>query len=147
MVSKICVLYKIVKEQSQKYSFDLIPSNNNSYQKPNSQNLVISQFKVINHFFLNSFFPLALVKQCKLSSDICNPPPYPTHSHFFSFFFVSFQFFSTYTKFYYTWLLSFFTFYVSVFSIYCLYRKKINIGMLFQLLFSQLLVFLQLMNL
>ena len=26
---KLCVFYKIVKEQSQKYLFDLIPSNNN----------------------------------------------------------------------------------------------------------------------
>ena len=38
---KLCAIYKIVKEHSPKYLFDLIPSNNNSYQTKNSQNLVI----------------------------------------------------------------------------------------------------------
>ena len=32
---KHCVFCKTVKDQSQKYLFDLIPSNNNSYQTRN----------------------------------------------------------------------------------------------------------------
>ena len=59
---KLCVFYKTVKEQPPKYLFDLIPSNNNSYQT-NSQNLVIPQFKARNNFLLlNSFFPSAVVE-------------------------------------------------------------------------------------
>ena len=53
---KLWVFYEIVKGQSLKYLFDLIPSNSNSYQTRNSQNFVISQFTVKNDFFLNSFF-------------------------------------------------------------------------------------------
>ena len=75
---KLCVFYKIVKEQSQKYLFDLIPSNSNSYLTRNNQNLVISQFKVRNNFFLNSFSPSALVEWNKLDSNIRNSPLYST---------------------------------------------------------------------
>ena len=45
---KLCIFYKIVKEHSPKYLFDLIPSNNNSYQTRNSQILVIPQFNPLN---------------------------------------------------------------------------------------------------
>ena len=45
---KLCVFYKIVKEHFPKYLFDLIPSNNNSYQTRNSQILVIPQFNPLN---------------------------------------------------------------------------------------------------
>ena len=71
---KLCVFYKIVKEQPPEYLFDLIPSNSNSSQTRNSQNLVISQFKVTNRFFLNSFFPSALVEWNKWDSYICDSP-------------------------------------------------------------------------
>ena len=53
---KLSVFYKIVKEQFPKYLYDLIPSNNISYQTRISRNLVIPQFKKRNNFFLNSFF-------------------------------------------------------------------------------------------
>ena len=66
---KLCIIYKIVKENSPKYLFDLIPSNNNSYQTRNSQNLVIPQF---------FFFPSALVEWNKLDMDIRNSPLYST---------------------------------------------------------------------
>ena len=36
---KLCVVCKIVKEQFEKYLFDLVPSNNKSYQTRNSQNI------------------------------------------------------------------------------------------------------------
>ena len=75
---KLSVFYKIVKEQSPKYLYDLIPSNNISYQTRNSRNLVIPQFKIRNNFFLNSFFPSALVEWNKLDSDIRNSPSYST---------------------------------------------------------------------
>ena len=75
---KHCFFCKTVKDQSQKYLFDLIPSNNNSYQTRNSQNLVIPHFKVKNSFFPYSFFPLALVEWNKLGSNICNSPLYST---------------------------------------------------------------------
>ena len=75
---KLCVIYKIVKEHSPKYLFDLIPSNNNSYQTRNGQNLVILQFKVMNNFFLNFFFSSALVGWSKLDSVILNSSLYST---------------------------------------------------------------------
>ena len=53
---KLCLFYKIVKKQPTKYLFHFIPSNSNSYKTRNRQNLVISQFKERNNFFLNSFF-------------------------------------------------------------------------------------------
>ena len=67
--SKLSVFCKIVKEQSLKYLYDLIPSNNISYKTRNSQNLVIPQFKTRNNFFLNSFFTSALVEWNKLDSN------------------------------------------------------------------------------
>ena len=73
---KLSVFYKIVKEKSSKYLYDLIPSNNISYQTTNSRNLVIPQFKIRNNSFFISFFPLALVEWNKLDSDICNSPSY-----------------------------------------------------------------------
>ena len=75
---KLGVFYKIVKEQSSKYLFDLIPSRSNSYQTRNSQNLVIFQFKVRNNFFFNSFFPSELAEWNKLDSNIRNYPTYST---------------------------------------------------------------------
>ena len=44
------IYLQIVKEQSPRYLFDLIPSNNDPYQTRNRQNLVIPQFKVRNSF-------------------------------------------------------------------------------------------------
>ena len=75
---KLSVFYKIVKEQSPEYLYDLIPSSNISYQTRNSRNLVIPQFKIRNNFFLNSFFPSALVEWNKLDWDIRNSPSYST---------------------------------------------------------------------
>ena len=71
---KLPVVYKVVKEQSPKYLYRLIPSNNFSYQTRNSQNLSIHQFKIRNNFFLNSIFPSASVEWNKLDSDIRNSP-------------------------------------------------------------------------
>ena len=48
---KFRVFHKIVKEQSPKYLFDLIPSNSNSCQTRNSQNLRFSLFKVRYDFW------------------------------------------------------------------------------------------------
>ena len=53
---KLSVFYKIIKEQSPKCLYDLIPSNNISYQTRNSRNLVIPQFKIRNNFTLILFF-------------------------------------------------------------------------------------------
>ena len=75
---KLSIFYKIVKEQSPKYLYNLIASNNISHQTRNSRNLVILQFKIRDNFFLNSFFPSALVEWNKLGSDICNSASYST---------------------------------------------------------------------
>ena len=79
---KLSVFYKIVKEKSPKYLYDLISSKNISYQTRNSQNLVIPQFKIRNKFFLNYFFPSALVtwnsEKWKSDSDIPYSPSYST---------------------------------------------------------------------
>ena len=48
---KLSVFYKIVKEQSPKYLYDLIPSNNIFYQIRNSENLFIPQFRIRNNIF------------------------------------------------------------------------------------------------
>ena len=73
---KLYVFYKTVKEQNPKYLFGSIPSNSNSYQTRNSQNLLIYQFKVKSNLFLNSFFPTALVEWNKLDSGVRKSPSY-----------------------------------------------------------------------
>ena len=74
---KLRVISRIVKKTFPKI-FHLIPSNNNSYQTRNGQNLVIAEIKVRNNFFLNFFFSSALVEWNKLDSDIRNSPSYST---------------------------------------------------------------------
>ena len=79
MVSKNFASFpKLLKKHSPKYLFHLSPSNNNSYQTRNGQNLVIAEFKVSNNFLLNFFFSSALVEWNKLDSDIRNSPSYST---------------------------------------------------------------------
>ena len=73
---KLSVFYKIVKDKSPKYLYVLIPSNNISYQRRNSRNLVIPHFKIKNIFSFNSFFPSTLVQWNNLDSDIRNSPSY-----------------------------------------------------------------------
>ena len=73
---KLSVFYNIVKEQSPKYLYDSIPSNNFSHETRNSRNLLFPQFKIRNNFFLKSYFSSVVVQWNKLDSDIRNSPSY-----------------------------------------------------------------------
>ena len=52
---KLCSLFKIIKNQSPSYLFQLVPSPNFRYFSRNSEN--ISQLRTKHDFFKNSFFP------------------------------------------------------------------------------------------
>lgn len=64
---KLCTFFKLVKEKSPEYLFNIIPSNNTRRTR-NSEN--IPQFSVKHNFFKNSFFPSAIIEWNKLDLNI-----------------------------------------------------------------------------
>ena len=69
-------MYKILKTQSPKYLFDLIPMPNTSYMTRNNHQLNIPLLKVKNKFFENSFLPSAVIEWNKLDLSIRNSLSY-----------------------------------------------------------------------
>ena len=67
---KLCLFYKIVKNKSPPYLYDIIPKLNPNCISRNSHK--IPQFKVKHSFFENSFFPSAVIEWNKLDTNICN---------------------------------------------------------------------------
>ena len=53
---KLCLFYKLIKEKSPTYLFQLIPENNTSYSTKSVQKSQIFLFKTKTNFFKNSFF-------------------------------------------------------------------------------------------
>ena len=53
---KLCLFYKLIKEKSPTYLFQLIPENNTSYSTKSVQKSQILLFKTKTNFFKNSFF-------------------------------------------------------------------------------------------
>ena len=68
---KLCCFYKVLKGQSPKYIFNIIPKLNRPYSTKNANN--IPHFKVIHSFFRNTFFPSVIIEWNKLDPEIQNP--------------------------------------------------------------------------
>ena len=69
---KLCCFYKILKEQSPKYLFNIIPNLTRPYSTRNANN--IPHFKVKHSFFKNTFFPSVIIEWNKLDPEIQNAP-------------------------------------------------------------------------
>ena len=65
---KLCCLFKIIKNQSPSYLFQLVPSPNIRYFSQNSEN--IPQLRTKHNFFKNSFFPLTIKEWNNLDPHI-----------------------------------------------------------------------------
>ena len=69
---KLFCFYKILKDQSPKYLFNIIPKLNRPYPTRNANN--IPHFKVKHSFFKNIFFPSVILEWNKLDPEIQNAP-------------------------------------------------------------------------
>ena len=67
---KLCCFYKVYKSHSPKYFLKIIPITVSRYNTRNSNN--ISQFKVKQNVFRNSFFPSAVIEWNKFDLNIRN---------------------------------------------------------------------------
>ena len=67
---KLCCFYKVLKNQSPKYIFSIIPKLNRPYSTKNANN--IPHFKVIHSFFRNTFLPSVIIEWNKLDPEIQN---------------------------------------------------------------------------
>ena len=67
---KLCCFYKILKDQSPKYLFNIIPMLNRPYSTRNANS--IPRFKVKQNFFRNTFFPSVIIEWNKLDPEIQN---------------------------------------------------------------------------
>ena len=67
---KLSLFYKIYREKSPNYLFELIPSNNTVYALRNPEK--IPMFKTNHNFFKNSFFPSVIIEWNKLDLEIRN---------------------------------------------------------------------------
>ena len=68
---KLCCFYKILKNQSPKYLFKIIPKLTRPYSARHPNN--IPHFKV-KHIFKNTFFPSVIIELYKLDPEIQNAP-------------------------------------------------------------------------
>ena len=69
---KLCLFYKIYKNKSLSYLYDLIPDKVKFYSTQSSQIDNISIIKTRSNFFRNSFFPSTITEWNKLDYDIRN---------------------------------------------------------------------------
>ena len=67
---KLCCFYKIFRNQSPEYLFNIIPTSVKPYNKTNTNN--IPQFKIKQIFFQNSFFHSVVIEWNKLDQNIRN---------------------------------------------------------------------------
>ena len=70
MVRKLCPFFKIIKNQSPKYLFELIPTAGASYMTRHKSSIPL--FKAKHDYFINSFFPLIIIEWNNLDSNIRN---------------------------------------------------------------------------
>ena len=66
----LCLFYKIYKNKSPSYLYNLIPDRVKFYSTRGSQINDISNSKTRSNFFRNSFFPSIIIEWNKLDSDI-----------------------------------------------------------------------------
>ena len=69
---KLCLFYKLIKEQSAAYLFQLIPENKTLYTTSNVQKSQIPFSKRKTNFFKNSFFVSVILEWNKLDVNIRN---------------------------------------------------------------------------
>ena len=69
---KLCLFYKIYKNKSPSYLYDLISDKGKFYSTRSSQIDNISIIKTKSNFFRNSFFPSTITEWNKLDYDIRN---------------------------------------------------------------------------
>ena len=67
---KLCLFFKVYKNQCPKYLFDIIPQSNCPYRTRNALN--IPHINVKHQFFKNSYFPSTIIEWNKLDSNIRN---------------------------------------------------------------------------
>ena len=67
---KLCCFYKIFRNQSPEYLFNIIPTSVRPYNTRNANTIL--QFKVKHIFFQNSFFPSVVIEWNKLDQNIRN---------------------------------------------------------------------------
>ena len=73
---KLCSFYKIFKNESPRYLFNIIPIRNSSYITRNHAN--IPRFKTNHNFFKNSFFPSTIIEWNNLNPNLRNSDTYGT---------------------------------------------------------------------
>ena len=71
-LKKLCLFYKICKNKSPFYLYNLIPDRVKFYSTRSSQIDNISNLKTRSNFFRNSFFPSTITEWNKLDRDIRN---------------------------------------------------------------------------
>ena len=75
-LGKLCLCYKIYKNKSPSYLYELIPDRVKFYSTRSSQidniKTIISNIKTRSNFFRNSFFPSTITEWNKLDCDIRN---------------------------------------------------------------------------
>ena len=69
---KLCLFYKLIKEQSPAYLFQLIPENKTRHTTRSVQQSQIPFLKIKINFFKNSFFPAVILEWNKLDVNIRN---------------------------------------------------------------------------
>ena len=67
---KLCLFFKIIKNQSPKYLFELIPTARQAYMTRHKNSVPL--FNVKHDYFKNSFFPSTVIEWNKLDSNIRN---------------------------------------------------------------------------
>ena len=68
---KLCLFYKIFKENKPVYLFNLIPTKNSNYNTRNTDKITL--FHTEHSFFKNSFFPSTVIEWNKLDSNLRSP--------------------------------------------------------------------------
>ena len=69
---KLCCFCKILKDQSPKYLFNVVPKLTKPYSAKNANNIL--HWKVKHSFFKDTFFPSVIIEWNKLDTKIQNAP-------------------------------------------------------------------------
>ena len=71
---KLCSFHKIIKSESPRYLFNIIPIRNSAYSTRNHVNILL--FKTNHNFFKNSFFPSTIIEWNNLDPYLRNSDTY-----------------------------------------------------------------------
>ena len=74
--SKLCSFYKVFKNKSLRYLFNIIPIRSPAYSTRNHVNIPL--FKTNHNFFKNSFFPPTIIEWNNLDPNLRNSDTYGT---------------------------------------------------------------------